>query len=1282
MTAISLTRYGYDCVILERHARRLGQPKAHVINSRTAEIFRQNGIEITALRGHGLPSQDANVVKFVSSLTGIELGVIDIRSDEDVEGLITPETSFNVPQPFLEEHLLRIALATGKVLYLRRHEWRGCVQETDQTINSEVRSRDTDTTEYIRSKYLIGCDGAKSRTRDALQIAFEPLNPGSPVTLHYASVHFSADLSHLKPGLLWFVLDPAGMGVFIAYNHQNSWVYFLGYDPAITPKETFTSECFKSLVFKAVGEPLKDYRELGITLWTTNPQLAKSYRSPKIPRAFLAGDAAHTFPPTGGLGVNTGIADVQNLTWKIHAVESGWATESFLNTVSTERLVIAKDNCKQSRLNEEKIFRLVSAVSKPGVTAEGLYSDPASRQRIEAAIADNRDHFSSLNLQLGYVYGRDHIRGPSDYQKESVPGARLPHSWLKSADRKISSLDLVDGLGFVLITPQEFTGKEHLEFNGVPISVKQLDRDFVDTDGEWSNLLSLNQQNAVLVRPDQHIVGTVKTIAEAGKLLNSYLQLTIVGLGFLGHNWGPDDAELRTKCTDPEHADPSKYTKKHGRMCLLSSEKDQVLREQSLHELCGSKKRARPENSLEERLASLEQRIQRDSSRFVTNPSVSAPNINDRFAIQQLSPELSRSSLTSRTALTPTVLRSVVPPRETGTPSASSLNAASMFEHQDCASASASFPENPTQILFSRRAIDHVASSAQRERSFVCIDQGVELGHENCQTKQNDQNEHHGRASFLSICSPAGVEWVCGQLGNSNFRHSAARLALFVTRRLKMTKPLGVERMPDPDYQTALKWTAGQCVVLNSINAPSKAHANSAFFDESFEHSLGLVPRRAFEARLHQHYRHQLTQNDLTWYALRNTVFAVGSRLVALPAGQPSTFAASEKLSWLYFENALSAHTNLVYMPSDISVVETLAYFCEAISCPNLEYMLLAVAVGLGQSKGLHLHPPAQCNLVESEKATRIWLWWIMYIYDKHLASRSGRPSMIRDEDISLALPTEVRPDTRSDLKFMLSTIKHAQISSSIERCLFSTESKSKSLDGLRDAVVQLDNELRSWNADLGAEYRMPTTNKPELAHARISLIHILYLHNCFHGSLCILHTVMTQPWKNSRFQYSRNPVHAAQVQESSRIVAEAARSIILQSQQCEINATSPSWLVFYYPLLGAIHLFVHILRAPTSPSALSDIALIDVAAGNFARLEYATSGRLVITFVRELAVFARLLVSPPRYRQPGVFLGSSLEEPTQPLEGANDMPIDGLAEFDITDFGCYEWPLFSSPLL
>ena len=241
-------------------------------------------------------------------------------------------------------------------------------------------------------------------------------------------------------------------------------------------------------------------------------------------KAFLAGDAAHSFPPTGGLGVNTGIGDVQNLVWKIHAVEQSWASGALLDTITQERWPVARANGLQSKLNEDKIFRLAEQIQDIGSCPAEAMSDPNIQGQIQALIADNRDHFHCLDLHLGYAYGQKIDRDVDDYRKELISGARLPHAWLFEQGGDISSLDLVDGSNFVLFTPRNFTSSKAVKIGGAPMSIKQLGRDFTDGQVEWTELVNRFGQVAVLVRPDQHIVDTFSTLDEAKEGLLRYLR--------------------------------------------------------------------------------------------------------------------------------------------------------------------------------------------------------------------------------------------------------------------------------------------------------------------------------------------------------------------------------------------------------------------------------------------------------------------------------------------------------------------------------------------------------------------------------------------------------------------------------------------------------------------------------------------------------------------------------------------------------------------------------------
>lgn len=275
------------------------------------------------------------------------------------------------------------------------------------------------------------------------------------------------------------------------------------------------------------------YDVVSITLWSTLPRTAEYFQSSQFPHALVVGDAAHAFPPTGGLGVNTGIADAQNLAWKIHAVEKSWADESILGTYGSERRPVAVANARQSVRNQMKLRNLKAALRNPpeqlAAATESRF--PEWRQKLDHEMRENSEHFDSINLQIGYIYGAEAgSEGPCDiYRAKSVPGIRLPHTWVMCAKGKISVLELIDGHSFVLFESER--SSDGL-FQGliskssiVPIRVIRVGREFEVLDHAWLDIVGLSKPDSgLLIRPDQHVLGNVTSASDLQGLLAACLR--------------------------------------------------------------------------------------------------------------------------------------------------------------------------------------------------------------------------------------------------------------------------------------------------------------------------------------------------------------------------------------------------------------------------------------------------------------------------------------------------------------------------------------------------------------------------------------------------------------------------------------------------------------------------------------------------------------------------------------------------------------------------------------
>lgn len=119
-----------------------------------------------------------------------------------------------------------------------------------------------------------------------------------------------------------------------------------------------------------------------------------------------AGDASHSFPPTGGLGLNSGLADVHNLAYKLAHVLLGKASDRLLDTYETERRHVALVNSMQSVKNGRKIFKLLKTMGIGDNLEEAksnLYAalaDPEKRGQIDSGVEEQREHFDNVSSSL------------------------------------------------------------------------------------------------------------------------------------------------------------------------------------------------------------------------------------------------------------------------------------------------------------------------------------------------------------------------------------------------------------------------------------------------------------------------------------------------------------------------------------------------------------------------------------------------------------------------------------------------------------------------------------------------------------------------------------------------------------------------------------------------------------------------------------------------------------------------------------------------------------------
>jgi hypothetical protein len=261
---------------------------------------------------------------------------------------------------------------------------------------------------------------------------------------------------------------------------------------------------------KTVGVPVK-YEMLSCAPWRQNLLLAESYGNGRV---FLAGDAAHLVIPTGGLGMNSGVGDATDLSWKLAATLRGWGGPDLLRAYEIERRQIGDRNVGASRyatLGRRK-WRSMWRPDIRDATPAGA----ATRHNL-AAVADVEQRKSNemIGAELGYRYVDSPIicnvpGGPEhlfrDYQPTTWPGARLPHVWLD--DGTPMQDRIADGYTILKLggTKADAGGLEHaLRARGAPVTVLDVpDRIARDVYG----------YDLIVLRPDLHVVWRGQTAPE------------------------------------------------------------------------------------------------------------------------------------------------------------------------------------------------------------------------------------------------------------------------------------------------------------------------------------------------------------------------------------------------------------------------------------------------------------------------------------------------------------------------------------------------------------------------------------------------------------------------------------------------------------------------------------------------------------------------------------------------------------------------------------------------
>ncbi|MFI0516706.1 FAD-dependent monooxygenase [Streptomyces sp. WSLK1-5] len=552
--ALALSTYGVPNIVVTRYARLADTPRAHITNQRTMEVLRDLGVEQDVI-ARATPQHLMGNTTFCTSLAGEELGRVRSWGNDPLvqaaHELASPTRMCDMPQHLMEPVLVDAAVARGTALRFET-EYLSHTQDADG-VTATVRDRLRGDTYEIRAKYLIGADGGRSKVAEDAGL---PMG-GQMGVAGSINIVFEADLTKYtahRPSTLYWVLAPGatvggiGAGLVRCVRPWNEWLIVWGYDVTAGAPD-LTTEYAESVVRQLVGDDEIPVTIKSSSAWTVNEMYAERYSHGRV---FCAGDATHRHPPSNGLGSNTSIQDSYNLAWKLKLVLDGTASPKLLDTYTAERAPIGRQvvtRANQSIGETAPIFEALDGLSPQ--TPEQLWANIAARkdateaaekQRagLREAIAFKVYEFNAHGVDLNQRYVSDAVvpdgspaetftRDPElHHQPTSRPGARIPHAWITSGTRTLSTLDTVGQGRFTLLTGiggedwVRAAGTQDVEIASVVIGPGQ---QYEDPYGDWARLSEISDAGALLVRPDGFVAFRHASAApDAGALLADALR--------------------------------------------------------------------------------------------------------------------------------------------------------------------------------------------------------------------------------------------------------------------------------------------------------------------------------------------------------------------------------------------------------------------------------------------------------------------------------------------------------------------------------------------------------------------------------------------------------------------------------------------------------------------------------------------------------------------------------------------------------------------------------------
>jgi 2-polyprenyl-6-methoxyphenol hydroxylase-like FAD-dependent oxidoreductase len=494
--SIDLGRRDVRCLLMEREPSTAPWPKMDRSNARTMEIYRRLGLA-DRVRALGYPPDNPMDIVLARTLNEPAVAVQPFPSVAErreqiaacTDGTLPLEPYQLVSQNTIEPLLREVAEQETPNTTVRYGLELVDFEQDDSGVTVRARTLD-DKQERFRCAYLVGSDGGASTVRKQLGVKLE----GRAAFREIRQVIFrSADLYErmvITKGRHYHFVDHDG-GLVVHGDRKE-----MSYGCSLPADTDFEAHLRDLIGFDC------DLKVTHVTTWRPHLLVAEKFR---VGRTFMAGDAVHLVIPTGGLGMNTGIGDAIDLSWKLAGVINGWGGEGLLDGYELERRPVAKRNVEASgwAADGQTLFR---GLAEHYVESDGAAGRSARERLVTSFLEDHGRMHGMVGVETCYSYAGSplvvHEPGNRPFweisriEPHGRPGIRIPHVWLKDG----TALQDVLGYDYTLL---DLTGDcdttsfaEAFRSSGAPLQVIKMDE---------PHLRDMYKGKLFLIRPDLHI---------------------------------------------------------------------------------------------------------------------------------------------------------------------------------------------------------------------------------------------------------------------------------------------------------------------------------------------------------------------------------------------------------------------------------------------------------------------------------------------------------------------------------------------------------------------------------------------------------------------------------------------------------------------------------------------------------------------------------------------------------------------------------------------------------